>query len=188
MPYRTNDIKPVSISQSLATEIALSKYIKSISMMSSASAREYRFRLQGFGKFITLEYNITLDDLLKAIKDGLLDPYDVLSRYIVHLQTSNNISALSLKQRVTTAKNFLEYFDVEISPRKFMLKVKLPRVVRKDIQALTKEDITNILNACSHIRLKTYVMLLASTGMRASEALSIRLADCDLSIIHQSYL
>jgi integrase len=181
MPYRTNDIKPVSISQSLATEIALSKYIKSISMMSSASAREYRFRLQGFGKFITLEYNITLDDLLKAIKDGLLDPYDVLSRYIVHLQTSNNISALSLKQRVTTAKNFLEYFDVEISPRKFMLKVKLPRVVRKDIQALTKEDIANILNACSHIRLKTYVMLLASTGMRASEALSIRLADCDLS-------
>ena len=113
--------------------------IKSISMMSSASAREYRFRLQGFGKFITLEYKITLDDLIKAIKEGLLDPYDVLSRYIAYLQTSNNISALSLKQRVTTAKNFLEYFDVEISPRKFMLKVKLPRVVRKDIQALTKE-------------------------------------------------
>ena len=181
MPYRTNDIKPVSISQSVVTQNALSKYIKSISMMSSASAREYRFRLQGFDKFITLEYKITLDDLIKAIKEGLLDPYDVLSRYIAYLQTSNNISALSLKQRVTTAKNFLEYFDVEISPRKFMLKVKLPRVVRKDIQALTKEDITNILNACSHIRLKTYVMLLASTGMRASEALSIRLADCDLS-------
>ena len=59
---------------------------------------------------------------------------------MAYLHTSNNISALSLKQRVTTAKNFLEYFDVEISPRKFMLKVKLPRVVRKDIQALTKED------------------------------------------------
>ena len=48
------------------------------------------------------------------------------------------------------------------------------------MQALTKEDIINILNACSDIRLKTYVMLLAATGMRASEALSIRLADCDV--------
>ncbi len=56
----------------------------------------------------------------------------------------------------------------------------MPKVVRKDIQALTKEVITNILNACSDIRLKTYVMLLAATGMRASEALSIRLVDCDL--------
>ena len=62
-----------------------------------------------------------------------------------------------------------------------MLKVKFPKVVRKDIQPLTKEDITNILNACSDIRLKTYVMLLAATGMRASEALSIRLVNCDSS-------
>jgi integrase len=37
----------------------------------------------------------------------------------------------------------------------------------------------DILNACSSIRLKTYVMLLAATGMRASEALSIRLCDFD---------
>ena len=188
MLYSTkNDIKPGSVSHSLATQNTLSKYIKSISMMSMSSAREYRFRLLGFGNFITMEFRITLDDLIKRIKQGQLDPYDVLSSYIAYLRTSNNISALSIKQRVTTAKNFLEYFDVEISPRKFKLKVKLPKVVRKDIQALTKEDIVNILNACSDIRLKTYIMLLAATGMRASEALSIRLADCDLMRIHQSY-
>jgi integrase len=182
MLYSTkNDIKPASVSHSLATQNTLSKYIKSISMMSMSSAREYRFRLLGFGNFITKEYKIASEDLIKTIKEGLLDPYDVLSSYVAYLQTSNNISALSLKQRVTTAKNFLEYFDVEISPRKFKLKVKFPRVVRKEIQALTKEDIINILNACSDIRLKTYVMLLAATGMRASEALSIRLADCDMN-------
>ena len=81
------------------------------------------------------------------INERLLDPYDVLSSYISYLQTSNNISALTLKQRLITAKNFLEYFDVDISPRKFKLKVKFPKVVRKDIQPLTKENITNILNA-----------------------------------------
>jgi integrase len=36
------------------------------------------------------------------------------------------------------------------------------------------------LNACSDIRLKTYVMLLAATGLGASEALSIRIKDLHL--------
>src|SRR6187200_534621 len=34
--------------------------------------------------------------------------------------------------------------------------------------------------ACSDIKLKTYAMLLAGTGMRATEALSIRIKDLDL--------
>ena len=148
--------------------------------MSASSAREYRFRLHNFATFTMMEYKLTLDELIKMIKESLHDPYEVLCNYIAYLQTSNAISTLTLKQRITTAKNFLEYFDVDISPRKYKLKVKLPRVVRKDIQALTKEDITNIINACSDIRLKTYVMLLASTGMRASEALCTRLIDYDL--------
>ena len=85
-----------------------------------------------------------------------------------------------MKQRIITVKNFLEYHDVDISPRKFELKVKLPKSIRKNKEALSKEDITDILNACSDIRLKTYVMLLASTGMRAQEALSLRIKDFDL--------
>ena len=60
------------------------------------------------------------------------------------------------------------------------MKVKLPKVVRKKKEALSKEDIVNILNTCSDIRLKTYVTLLGATGMRAVEALSIRIKDLDL--------
>src|ERR671930_2159232 len=87
----------------------------------------------------------------------------------------------TLKQRVITVKNFLEYYDIDISPRKFKLKVKLPRTVRKNKEALSKEDITDILNACSNIKLKTYVMLLGATGMRALEALAVRSKDFELS-------
>jgi integrase len=76
-------------------------------------------------------------------------------------------------------KNFCEYYDIDISPRRFKLKVKLPRLVRKNKAALSKEDIVEILNACDSIRLRTYVMLLAATGMRAVEALSIRIKDID---------
>lgn len=145
-----------------------------------ASAREYSFKLQGFGSYVYIRYGIRLDNLIEKLKEGSLDPYDVLSSYTAHVRANDSISTLTLKQRVTTAKNFLEYFDVDISPRKFKLKVKLPKVVLKDMRPLTKEIITNIVNACPDIRLKTYVMLLAATGMRASEALSIRLIDCDL--------
>jgi integrase len=80
-------------------------------------------------------------------------------------------------------KNFLEYHDVDLSPRKFKLKVRLPKVIRKSKEALSKEDIIDILNECSDIRLKTYVMLLAGSGMRATEALSIRIKDLDLTCV-----
>jgi integrase len=79
-----------------------------------------------------------------------------------------------------TAKNFLEFFDIDISPKKFKMKVRLPKAVRKSKDALTKEIIVEILNACSDIRLKTYLLLLAATGMRPTEALSIRMCDLNL--------
>ena len=84
-----------------------------------------------------------------------------------------------MKNRVITAKNFLEFNDIDINPRKFKLKVKFPKNIRRIKEALDKNDITNILNSCSDIKLKTYVMLLASTGMRAVEGLSIRIKDID---------
>ena len=120
-----------------------------------------------------------IESLINKLKNEQKDPYDVLIRYIAYLQNNRNLSSLTLKQWVVTAKNFLEYYDVEISPRKFKLKVKLPKVVRKEKVALCKEEIIRILNACSDIRLKTYIMLLSATGMRAVEALSIRIMDID---------
>jgi integrase len=62
------------------------------------------------------------------------------------------------------------------------MKVRLPKRVRKSKEALTKESIVEILNACSDIRLKTYVILLAATGMRPTEALSTRICDLNLDI------
>jgi integrase len=133
-----------------------------------------------FEKFVTSQYNnITLDNLIKDINNGKeIDPYEVLSNYCIYLQ-EKGIQTSTLKNRVITVKNFLEFNDVDISPRKFKLKVKFPRNIGRTREALDKNDIINILNGCSEIRLKTYVMLLASTGMRATEALSIRLKDLD---------
>jgi integrase len=174
-----------------STATALGKYIKSIRALNKRTAHGYYLRLISFQDFIISRYKTNtktknetetktvLDNIIVKINEGSEDPYEVLSDYVTYLQTNYNISALTLKQRVVTVKNFFEYYDVDISPRKFKLKVRLPRTVRKNKEALSKEDIIDILNACSDIRLKTYVMLLAATGMRATEALSIRIKDLD---------
>jgi integrase len=155
------------------------KYIKTVKAMNKATAKTYNFRLGYFDSFVSNDYRITLDNMIEQIKKGSQDPYDILNDYICYLQQNSRVSPLTLKQWVVTVKNFLEYNDVDISPRKFKLKVKIPKAIRKDKEALGKQDVVNILNSCSNIRLKTYVMLLASTGARAVEALSIRVKDID---------
>ena len=144
--------------------------------MNKNTATEYHFRLSNFEKFITSQYNLTIDDFINNILESKLNPYEILSDFCIHLQ-GLGLHSSSLKNRVITVKNFLEFNDVDISPRKFKLKVKFPKNIRRITEALDKNDITNILNSCSDIKLKTYVMLLASTGMRAVEALSIRIKD-----------
>lgn len=71
----------------------------------------------------------------------------------------------------------LNYLD-RYKPEKVEVKVKLPRLIRRNKEALSKKDIIDILNTCSSIKLKTYVMLLATTGM--PDTLSIRIKDLDL--------
>ena len=120
--------------------------------------------------------------LLFRSRKILIDVYDILGKYILYLkqQSNNSISPNTLKNHIITIKNFLEYSDIDISPRKFKLKVRLPKIIRKNKEALSKEDVVDILNACSDIRLKTYVMFLAAGGFRAVEALSVRIKDLDL--------
>jgi integrase len=163
----------------------LNRYLDNVKSMNTLTAGQYKSELNRFIKFVYDTYGCDVDTLICMIikndtrqKKTNIDPYDVLSRYTAFLVRT--IAPVTIKHRVLTTKNFFEYCDIEISPRKFSLKVRLPKPVRKEKEPLNKEDIVTILNACSNVRLKTYVMLLAATGMRATEALSIRICDLDL--------
>jgi integrase len=103
-----------------------------------------------------------------------------LSGFVAYLEEEEDIeNPNTIRYFVATARNFLEYNDIEISPRKFKLKVRLPKAVIRHKEAISKEEICEILLKCSNIKLKTYLMLLASTGMRATEALALRHKDFD---------
>ena len=57
----------------------VSKYIRNVSTMNISTANEYLARLNNFKIFIAKEYGgLTVDGLVSRIKEGILDPYDVL--------------------------------------------------------------------------------------------------------------
>jgi integrase len=139
-----------------STSKSIIMYIDNVSTMSNSTANEYYFRLKDFMIFIANKYTtLDVDSLLVKIKNGSQDPYNILNYYASYLR-NRNVSALTLKQRVVTVKNFFEYYDIDLIPRRFKLKVKLPKVIKKKKEALSKEDIIEILNVCDNIRLRTY--------------------------------
>ena len=171
--------KDANTSRLLEDTSLVKDFYSSISTMNKSTAGQYLNRLSIFSVFLNKEFDgLTIDSLVNKIKEKTADPYSVLSAYSAYLK-SRNISTITIKQRVVTVKNFFEYCDIDVSPRKFKIKVRLPKTVKRNKEAISKEDIIDILNQCSDIRLKTYVMLLAATGMRAVEALYIRVKDID---------
>ena len=157
------------------------KYVKNTALSNQNTAYEYSKRLDSFGLFIQHDYSLSLDELITILTTTSLGPkidvYDMLSNYVSYLHNNGKVSPITIKQRISTARSYLETFDVDISPRKFKVKVKMPRVIQTTKEALSKEDIINILNACSSIKLKTYVLFLVATGCRATEAVSTRMCD-----------
>ena len=125
------------LSNHSSTANSITTYIKNVRTMSKSTACQYLSRLNDF-KDLRTDDHLSIDNLLLKIKKGNQDPYNILNGYAAYLRNCN-VSALTLKQRIVTVKNFFEYSDIDISPRKFKLKIKLPKIVRKKKEALSKE-------------------------------------------------
>ena len=106
----------------------------------------------------------------------------MLEGFVCYMKSTNpNLTASSLKLYMVSVRSYLAYFDIDVIPSKFKRKVKMPKVYREDEEPLDVSDIRKILLACNNRRLKTYLLVLASGGMRAVEGLAIRLKDIDFS-------
>jgi integrase len=175
----------MTLTSPLTTSTAITQYVKAITDSNRKTGYEYQRRLTYFEKFVKENYHFTIDELtINKMFD--INVYDLLQSYVSYMANMTNmnghkVSSLTLKQRVITAMNFLEYHDIEISPRKFKLKVKLPKIVKRHKEALSKEDIIKLLETCTDIKLKTYLLFLAATGCRAAEGCAIRLMDIDFN-------
>lgn len=111
--------------------------------MNKNSAIIYRDHLKPFESFAMNSYGIDLDSLVINIREGKYNSYSILSQFTAYLQDPNYnkpLSTTTLRNRVKVVKNFLEFNDVDISDNKFRLKVRLPKAIRKNKEALTKDD------------------------------------------------
>jgi integrase len=148
---------------------------------SKSSKRQYRHRLNAFDTFLKKQYNIPIDSFIAKTKSNKIDLYEIIGEYRIQLKQDQHLEDQTIGSRVGTVKHFLEYNSVPINNTQFRLKVKPPkrRQRTKNLKALDHALVRKIILACQDTRLQTYVLLLAATGMRATEALSIRYKDID---------
>jgi integrase len=157
-------------------------FLSSIERNSLSSRYAYQNGLNHFQRFLSQKYpSYNLETILKPLTENKINPYELLDGFVSCLQTFN-LTPSSIKLYVTSVRSYFAYYDIDVIPSKFRRKVKMPKSYREDEEPLDANDIRKILLNCSNRRLKAYLLLLASGGMRAVEGLAIRIKDIDFSV------
>ena len=159
-------------------------FLSSMSRNSIKSKLTYQYGLLHFQKFLEQKYpQYNIENILKPLSKNELDIYVVLDEFVSYLvDPTLELTSNTIKLYITALKSYLAYHDIDIIPSKFKRKVKMPKIYREDEEPLDVSDIRKILLSCNNRRLKTYLLVLASGGMRAMEALAIRLKDIDFIV------
>jgi integrase len=178
-------IKPLAITKLSPQKIEFQRvvtFLSSIERNSLKSRYAYQNGLIHFQRFLSQNYpDYDLDTILKPLLEDKINRYELLDRFITYLQTFD-LTPSSIKVYMTSVRSYFAYHDVDVIPTKFKRKVKMPKSYGEDEEPLDPSDIRKILLACNNRRLKTYLLVLASGGMRAVEGLAIRIKDVDFSV------
>jgi integrase len=177
----------ISIRQAFENLPKVRVFLESIGRNSPCTRKNYETGLVHFHNFLDTKYakHYSLETILNGLKDNQLDIYELIDSFITYEVNKQGIGKLtpqSIMAHLIGIKSYLAYYDIDIIPSKFKRKVKLPKAAREDEEPLDVQDIRTILLACNNRRLKTYILVLASAGLRAIEGLSLRLRDCDFSV------
>jgi integrase len=141
----------------------------------------YKTALVYLQQFISIRYSsLNVDTIIDSINHGNIDVYRFLDELVTFLQTKK-ISKASVSQYLNYVKSFLQYHDVDIVPYKFKKRVMLPKIPQEDAYPIDQSDIRIILQQCHNRRLKTYLLVMASSGVRPIEACAIRVCDINFS-------
>jgi integrase len=141
----------------------------------------YKTALVYLQQFVIRNYSgLNIDTIIDSINSSVIDVYKFLDGFVSFFQTKK-LSKASINRYVTSVKSYLQYHNVDIIPYKFQRRVMLPKIPQEDAQAIDQNDIRIILNQCHNRRLKTYLLVLASSGIRPIEACAIRVGDINFN-------
>jgi integrase len=124
-----------------------------------------------------------VETILTPLIEEKINVYKLLDKFVGFLIDGNRkLSYRSIYVYIAGVKSYLEFNDVDISPNKFKKMVTLPSKQKRNKQAIDAEDIRVILSSCTNTRLKALLLVLASSGMRVGEALSLRNSDVNFDV------
>jgi integrase len=166
--------------QRMISSPAFEKYIGSLATMSESTSKTYRRRLYPFVDYIEKVLKSSPDILVADIRSQKQDPYDVLSSYLSYVKKELKVSDNYLRDLMVTTRAFLEFHKIFFNERQLRATIRMPKPVRRNKEPIDKNDVITILQNIHDPSLKLYALMLASTGMRAKEALSLRLRNLDL--------
>jgi len=187
-------LKSTLLSKETFCQKKVKDFLESVGRNSSKSERIYGFGLSHFQTFLSDKFDgttsttTTLETIIDSIVRQEMNVYTLLDNFVSYLlspnasQTNQKLSPNSISLYVAAVRSFLQYYDIDITPSKFKRRVKLPKNHREDEEPLDVADIRRLLLSCNNRRLKPYLLVLASGGMRAVEALAIRIKDLDFSV------
>jgi integrase len=157
-------------------------FLDTVARNSESTRNAYSFALGHFRKFLDDKYGYptTIGNVISKIKQDL-DVYELLNNFVSYLISLKKLTNTSIINYVGAVKSYLQYHNIDIIQYKFKYRVRVPKEYHEEEQAIDEEDIRKILKACNNQRLKAYLFVLASGGMRANEATALRLQDVDFS-------
>ncbi|MGH9876198.1 MAG: tyrosine-type recombinase/integrase, partial [Nitrososphaerales archaeon] len=162
------------------TDESIKTYLDAMSNLSKNTFRCANDRLTLLPLFVKSKYNVKVDALIESIRHGKQDRYNVLTAYTGWLKHEQKKSDNRVRTLVKTFRQVLEFNDLEISQRTFALKVKLPRKITRVKTPVDIHEIRAVLQSAKDIKLRTFLMTIAATGVRPIEASSILHKHIDL--------
>jgi len=154
---------------------------------SYATTQTYRGTINRFSEFAYQDYNQDLNALIDNVLNQVLDPIEILNDFYTYLTQVENpqskrigYSNNSIRQYVTTVKEFLNDCGCKIYNEDIRRAFKLPKKVTTITDGLTKEVIAQIVRLANY-KLATAVLIACSSGMRIGEIIQLKISDIDFT-------
>ena len=126
----------------------------------------------------------SVDSIIDLISRNQINVYELLDGFVSFKYINGNLKnkPQSIKTHLAGIKSYFAYYDIDIIPSKFKRRVKMPKTPKEKEEPIDAADIRKILLSCNNRRLKIYLLVLASGGLRAVEGCAIRIKDINFKV------
>ena len=154
---------------------------------SHKSRQLYRQILYSFNRFCLLTYDRNFIEMIEDLKQNPLEnTLDTLLEYKRYLdekitKSGRGISNSTKRVQLSVLKNFFRSYGIKIHHEDIRDHIKIGRKMRVQKFPLDSQIVFKIIIKVNKFQYKALTVLLASTGMRVMEAITLQPSDFDFS-------